>query len=132
MAKTRRTKINSRPPHPFGGRAARPKVYVVEQGEQITTTGFRGRTVVTRILGEDGKRTATVRVAENVIQTPAKAVGDRKPKAIFVRRQYTGVARGKSYPYRSVKRGGQPTLPDGLMELAKKAIKKVVVGEAAE
>ena len=132
MAKTRRKKINRSPAHPFGGRNARPKVYVINKGDQITTIGVRGRTKVKRVINEDGKRVTSVRIVEDAVQTPAKAVGDRKPTAIFVGRQYTGVARSKPYPYRSVKRGGAPLAPVGLMARAGKAVKRVLVRDAAE
>lgn len=133
MAKTRRKKINQSPLHPFGGRNSRAKVYVVEKGDMITTKGIRGRTVVTRIVNDEGKRVGTSRITEVVPQMAAKAVGDRKPVGIFVGRQYTGVARSKPYPYRSKKRGAiAPPLVPGLMERAGNAIKRVLVRDAAE
>jgi hypothetical protein len=57
----------------------------------------------------------------------AKPVGDRKPKGIFVGRVYTGVGRGKKYPYRSIKRGGLAQTPVGLIARAVKAVKSVIV-----
>lgn len=131
MAKTRRKTINRSPIHPFGGRNARPRVYITDKGDQITTMGVRGRTTVKRVVNEDGKRVASVRVVADVVQAPAKAVGDRWPKAIFVGRTYTGVARSKPYPYRSKKRGGKPLAPVGLMARAGNAIKKVLVNDDA-
>ena len=129
MAKTRRTKINRSPGKPYRN----AKTFIAVQGDKITTIGVRGRTKVTRITDETGKRLTSVRVTEAVIQTPAKAVGDRKPKGIFVGRQYTGVARSKPYPYRGKKRGAieAPPLP-GLMAKAARAVKSVVVRDAAE
>lgn len=122
MAKTRRTKINRSP-----GKAYRnSKTHVVLQGEKVTTIGFRGRTKVLRI---DGR---AVRHVEEVPQTPAKAVGFRKPKGIFIGRQYTGVARSKPYPVRSVRCGGPRMEPSGLIAKAAKAMKRVVVRDAAE
>jgi len=122
--KTRRKKINKSPLHPFGGRTARPRVYVVAQGDRVTTTGFRGRTLVKRIVTEEGRRVNTVRLVEDKTQVPAKAVGDRKPIGIWLGRTYTGVGRSKAYPYRSSKRGEAPLAlkPRGLMAGAAKAV----------
>lgn len=132
MAKTRRKKINRSPIHPFGGRNARAKVFVTDKGDMITTIGVRGRTTVKRVVNKEGKRVTSVRVVADVVQVPAKAVGDRKPKAIFVGRVYTGVARSKPYPYRSKKRGGKaPSAPVGLIARAAKAMKRVVVSKDA-
>lgn len=123
MAKTRRTKINRSPGKPYRN----SKTYVAIQGEKVTTIGFRGRTKVLRI---DGR---AVRHVEEVPQTPAKAVGDRKPKGIFVGRQYTGVARSKLYPVRGAKRGGPAIAPGGnMIARAARAVKRVVVRDAAE
>ncbi len=124
MAKTRRKKINKSP-----GKAFRnARTYVAEKGEMVTVKGIRGRTKVIRLGG--GKSVRSVESA--VQQVVAKPVGDRKPKAIFVGRQYTGVARSKPYPYRSIKRGAVPTpVPAGLMGGLAKAVrrvKKVIVG----
>lgn len=134
MAKTRRTKRNVSPGRPYRN----AKAYVVEKGDMVVTTGLRGRTKVKRVTDETGKRLTSVRVTEAVKQPPApKGIGDDKPTAIFVGRRYTGVARSKPYPYRSVKRGAAPVAPEpkGLMgglRKAAKAIKRVVVQDAAE
>jgi hypothetical protein len=94
----------------------------------VTTIGVRGRTRVTRVTNETGQRLKTIRLVEDAIQTPAKAVGERKPKAIFIGRIYTGVARSKPYPYRSRKRGAsEPEMKPGLMARAAKAMKSVIV-----
>ena len=124
MAKTRRKKINRSP-----GRAFRnARTYVVEKGDMVTVKGVRGRTKVVRVTGEGDKRITSVRSVTVVPQIAAKPVGDRKPKPIFVGRQYTGVARSKPYPYASTKRGAPPKLlPTGLMARAAKALKRVVV-----
>lgn len=134
--KTRRKKINKSPLHPFGGRAARPRVYVAEKGDMVTTTGIRGRTTVKRIVNEDGKRVGSARVVEAIPQPPApKAVGERKPVAIFVGRVYTGVGRSKKYPERGAKRGGvmmvSPSLQPGLLGKMGRAIKRVIVSDDA-
>jgi hypothetical protein len=128
MAKTRRTKQNRSP-----GRAYRnAKTYIVEQGDKVTTIGIRGRTKVKRVTDEAGKRLTSIRVVEEAVQTPAKGVGDLKPKGVFVGRVYTGVARSKPYPYRSVKRGAVPVPQSkGLLARARRAVKRVVVGEVA-
>lgn len=132
MAKTRRKKINRSPAHPFGGRNARPKVFVVEQGDMVTTTGIRGRTVVSRVTDETGKRLSTVRIVTAVEQRKAKTAGARKPVGIHIGRVYTGVARSKPYPYRSTKRGGtEAPAKVGLMARAAKAVKKVLVSADA-
>jgi hypothetical protein len=141
MAKTRRTKINRSPQRAY----PHATTHVADQGDKITTTGIRGRTKVKRVVNEEGKRVASVRLVEEAKQTPAKATGDRKPKGIFVGRVYTGVQRSKVYPVRSVKRGGTPPAapePIGLAELVAKAKSKffkktgakqvVVPAEAAE
>lgn len=132
MAKTRRTKLNRSPIHPFGGRNGRPKVYVLEEGDKITTKGIRGRTKVHRIVNEEGKRVTSARLTAEVKQVPAKAVGDRKPKAIFVGRAYTGIARSKVYPYRSKKRGGPEIVINapGILRRMGRAVKSVLVNDA--
>jgi hypothetical protein len=105
MAKTRRKKSNRSPGKPFRNARA----YVAGPGDRMTVKGFR---------------------SGGGPQIIAKPVGDRKPKVIFVGRQYTGVARSKSYPYAGVKRGGPPKLaPVGLIARAAKRIKRVVVGD---
>jgi hypothetical protein len=129
MAKTRRNKTNRSPVHPFGGRSARSKVFVTNKGDLITTKGVRGRTVVNRVVNDDGKRVATVRITEVIPQIAAKPVGGRKPRPIFVGRVYTGVGRGKVYPYRSKKRGAPEVKPVGLMARAGNAMRRVVVRE---
>lgn len=127
MAKTRRKKIRQSPAHPFGGHNSRAKVFIAEQGDRITTKGIRGRTVVNRVTNEQGKRLTSVRITQDEKQTPAKPVGERKPKVIWVGRRYTGVARGKEYPYRSTKRGAPEQKPEGLMGRLASAVKRVVV-----
>lgn len=130
MPKTRRTKQNRSP-----GRAYRnAKAYVAVKGDMVTTTGLRGKTVVKRVTDNTGKRLTTIRVTEPVKQPPVPKTGN--PTAIFVGRQYTGVARSKPYPYRSVKRGAAPVAPEpkGIMggfRKAARAIKKVVVQDVA-
>lgn len=133
MPKTRRKKINTSP-----GRAFRnSRAYIAEKGDMVTTVGIRGRTRVVRVTGpndDDTKRVASVRLTEEVKQLPSpKAIGDKKPIAIWVGRQYTGVARGKPYPYRSTKRGAPAApAPVGLMgglRKAARAVKKVIVKE---
>ena len=87
MPKTRRTKRNTSPGRPYRN----SKAYVAEKGDMITTTGIRGKTVVKRVTDKTGKRLTSIRVTEPVTQPAApKAVGERKPIAIFVGRQYTG------------------------------------------
>jgi hypothetical protein len=123
MAKTRRTKTNKSPGRPYRNSRA----FIANQGDKVTTIGFRGRTEVLRVGGKAIRRVA------DAVQTPAKGVGDRKPKGIFIGRQYTGVARSKPYPYRSKKRGGSDLrLVPGLMAKVAKAVKRVVVNDAAE
>jgi len=129
MAKTRRTKQNRSPGRPFRN----AKAFVAEKGDKVAVAGARGRTKVVRVTNDDGKRVTSVRSVEIVPQVAAKPVGDRKPIGVFVGRQYTGVARSKPYPYRSVKRGGPPAVaPVGLMARAAKAVKRVIVRDAAE
>lgn len=77
MAKTRNKKRNSSPKSVFGNSEAR-----------VVTNGFR-----VQVAGH--------RTAEGSKMIPSK---DAKP--VFVGRVYTGVPRGKSYPYAGVKRGG--------------------------
>jgi hypothetical protein len=129
MPKTRRTKQNRSPGRPYRNAVA----HVVVQGDAVQTSGIRGRTVVSRVTDESGKRLSSVRLTENVVQKPAVATA----KPIYAGRQYTGVARSRSYPYASVKRGaapdaGLPVLTAGLLAKAVKAVKRVVVREAAE
>lgn len=83
MAKTKRTKRNKSP------RAIFPnsKAYVVEAGFRIACNGHRA--------------------AENGLM---KTQPNAKATAIFVGRQYTGVPRGKTYPYAGQKRGGAGVL----------------------
>jgi hypothetical protein len=59
---------------------------------------------------------------------PVKSGKDSKP--IFLGRQYTGVNRGKVYPYRSAKRGGIPAIGSGI-KLAKRKTVAVVDGSPA-
>lgn len=77
MAKTRRKKINKSPTKLFQN----SEVRIVEQGFGIKTAGYRAK----------GKQIA------------AKGEG---VKPVFVGRQYTGVPRGKTYPYAGKKRNG--------------------------
>lgn len=77
MAKTRRKKINKSPAKPF--RNSKP--IVIAQGSNVKVQGYR----------EGGGQVA--------------AKGD-KAKPVFIGRVYTGVARGKKYPYAGAKRGG--------------------------
>lgn len=129
MAKTRRKKINKSPGRPYRN----AKAFVADKGDMVTTKGYRGRTKVKRVTDETGKRLTSVRLVETVPQIVAKPVGDRKPTPIFVGRQYTGVARSKAYPYRSTKRGAVPaSAPVGLLARARRAVKKVLVMDAAE
>jgi len=78
MPKTRRKKLNTRPQKLY----ANSKVVVVENGFGVKTKGFRAE-------GD---------------QKPSK---DEKTKAIHIGRVYTGVPRGKTYPYAGKKRGGE-------------------------
>lgn len=131
MAKTRRKKINKSPTKPYRNARA----FIVEKGETIMTAGVRGKTHVKRVVNEDGKRLTSARITEDVPQIAAKMVGDVKPKAIFVGRQYTGVPRSKAYPYRSKKRGApEAPAPKGLLgglTRAAKRVKQVIVGDTA-
>jgi hypothetical protein len=127
MAKTRRTKQNRSPIKPYRN----SKAYIAEKGDLVRVKGVRGRTKVIRVTGDGDKRITSVRSVEDVPQVAAKPVGDRKPKAIFVGRVYTGVARSKVYPYRSKKRGAVEQKPVGLMARAAKAVKRVVVNDDA-
>ncbi len=118
MAKTRRKKINRSPEKAFRN----AKTYIVDKGEMVTVKGIRGRTKVIRL----GSGKSVRSVASDVQQVPVKT---GNAKAIFVGRQYTGVARSKPYPYRSIKRGAVPApAPTGLMARARRAVKKVIVG----
>jgi hypothetical protein len=78
MAKTRRHKINRSPGTPFGRHC---RAAVVEQGSQMKTTGARKEITETKGAGKDAK-------------------------PVHLARVYTGVPKGKLYPYRSEKRGG--------------------------
>jgi hypothetical protein len=78
MAKTRRKKINTSPRTVFG-RQSRPAA--VEAGHRIKTSGIRKKPEETK-----------------------KASADAKP--IFISRVYTGVNKGRVYPYAGAKRGG--------------------------
>lgn len=80
MAKTRRKKINRRPSSIFGRHV---RAAVVEQGALIRTSGVRKVVTETKGAGKDAK-------------------------TIHVARVYTGVAKGKRYPYAGAKRGGRP------------------------
>lgn len=126
MPKTRRTKQNRSPGNAF--RNARP--FIVEKGDMIRTKGVRGRTKVIRVTDANDKRVTSVRSVAVTPQVAAKPVGDRQPKGIFVGRVYTGVARGKAYPYRGVKRGAvvAPPLVPGFLGGLAKAAKRVMVG----
>jgi hypothetical protein len=122
MVKTRRTKQNRSPMKPYRN----AKAYVIDKGDRVTVQGIRGRTMVKRVTNEEGKRLADVRITQDVPQVKAKSAG---AKAIFIGRQYTGVARSKVYPYCSTKRGAVPVapVPVGLMAKARNAMKRVVV-----
>jgi hypothetical protein len=124
--KTRRKKINKSPLKPYRN----AKAFIASQGDRVTVAGVRGRTRVKRVTNAEGKRLTSVRIVEVVPQIAAKPVGDRKPKAIFVDRVYTGVARSKPYPARGKKRGA-PDVPlnVGLMARAARAVKRVVVAQ---
>ena len=130
MAKTRRKKINRSPGKPYRN----AKAFLADKGASVTTMGQRGRTEVLRIWDAAGGR-QSIRKVPVVPQIAAKTVGDRKPKTIFVGRQYTGVARSKVYPYAGKKRGGtDKPIPRGLMARAAKAVravKRVVVKDGA-
>jgi hypothetical protein len=126
MPKTRRVKQSRWPTRPY--RNSKP--YVAEKGETVQTSGFRGRTRVVRVTDEAGKRVATVRRAEEVVQKPSTSAS---AKPVQIGRAYTGVARSKPYPYRGAKRGGAPIAPGGnMIARAARAVKKVIVREAAE
>lgn len=128
MAKTRRKKLNRSPTRAYEN----AKTYIVEQGDRVQVAGVRGRTKVVRVTNDEGKRITSVRSVAVVPQVAAKPVGDRKPKAIFVGRTYTGVGRSKPYPYRGRKRGAvDAPITVGLMARAAKAVKKVLVGNPA-
>lgn len=121
MAKTRRVKINKSPGRPYRN----AKAFIAVQGDRVSVKGVRGRTKVSASLPRK-------RFVEEVPQFVAKAVGDRKPKVIWLGRQYTGQARSKPYPVRGLKRGGVAAPgPDGLMARAAKAVKRVVVSGPA-
>ncbi len=81
MAKTRRHKINRRPSTVFGSQSA-PRV--VEQGSRFTTSGVREKLI------------------------DSKPAPSKTAKPVFVTRVYTGLNKGKTYPYASAKRGGTP------------------------
>jgi hypothetical protein len=76
MPKTRRKKINRSPI-----KNQQINLYVVEQGARIAVNGHR--------------------TAEGSKMSP-----NAKAKPVFVGRTYTGVNKGKAYPYASRKRGG--------------------------
>lgn len=77
MPKTRRHTTNKSPLKPF----ANSKAVILNQGVQVAVAGYRA----------EGKQ---------VKANPGAT-------AIAIGRVYTGVARGKTYPYASVKRGGE-------------------------
>ena len=91
MAKTRRKKINKRPLRIY----PTSKVIVVENGMGVKVAGYRA----------EGKQVA--------------AKGETA-KAIHIGRVYTGVPRGKTYPYASVKRGGPE--PEGFTVAPRKTV----------
>lgn len=118
--KTRRKKINKSPIRPYRNARA----HIIVQGDRITCKGVRGRTRVKRVVDEDGKRLASTRITENTPQVSVKG-----GTAIYVGRVYTGVARSKAYPARSIRQGGSPApIKVGLFQRAAKAVKRVVVG----
>jgi hypothetical protein len=98
MPKTRRKKINKRPLKLYQN----SKVIVVEQGMGVKVAGYRS----------EGKQVA--------------AKGE-SAKAIHIGRVYTGVSRGKTYPYAGKKRGGAP-LDDTAFGLAPRKIVGVIDG----
>lgn len=77
MAKTRRHKTNRSPVNPYGRNTA---VAVLKQGTGVKVNGFR--------------------------DDATKIQKNKDAKPIWVGRQYTGVNRGKVYPYAGKKRGG--------------------------
>jgi hypothetical protein len=102
MAKTRRHKINRSPGTPFGRHC---RAAVVEQGSQMKTTGARKEITETKGAGKDAK-------------------------PIHLGRVYTGVPKGKLYPYRGEKRGGvssRSIAEQALNEQAARNAAKVVV-----
>lgn len=82
MAKTRRKKINRSPGTPYGRNT---RAAVVEKGNVIKTSGVR------KVLNE--------------------TKGSKDAKQVHVGRHYTGVPKGKIYPYAGRKRGGPDTRP---------------------
>lgn len=76
--KTRRKKINASP-RTIYGRQSRP--VVMAKGATIKTTGVRAKRDETKGAGKDAKN-------------------------IFVDRTYTGINKGRNYPYAGAKRGG--------------------------
>lgn len=79
MAKTRRHKQNRSPGTPYGRNVS---AAVVEKGSLIKTSGVR------EVLNE--------------------TKGSTGAKPIHVGRTYTGVPKGRTYPYASAKRGNKP------------------------
>jgi hypothetical protein len=81
MAKTRRKKINKQGPL----KSRNIKLFIANPGERVQISGAR----------EDASK-----------QKPSKSA-----TPIFLGRQYTGVNRGKVYPYASAKRRGTGIQP---------------------
>lgn len=121
MAKTRKTKRNRSPGRPYRNSRA----YVLNAGDLITTRGVRGRTKVTRITDEDGKRIGRARLVEAATQLPKPNAG---AKRIRVGGVYVGMPRSKAYPYGSTRQGFPAPVdmaPKGLLGRAAKAMKTV-------
>ena len=119
MAKPRRR--NKSPLKPFRN----SMVVLMDAGDAGKTAGVRGRTKVVRVRDDTGKRVTSVRSVAIEDQLPAPG---EKIKTVFLGRQYTGIPRGKVYPYAGAKRGGTPPpAEDGFI---KRAVKRVFVGSA--
>lgn len=122
MAKTRKKKRNRSPGRPYRNSRA----YTLNAGDLITTRGVRGRTKVTRITDEEGKRIGRARLVEAAKQPPPPS----RPgaKRIRVGGAYVGMPRSKAYPYGSTRQGFPAPVdmaPKGLLGRAAKAMKTV-------
>lgn len=93
MAKTRRKNINKSPQRPFQNANAA----VIEQGFGVKVAGYRA-------VGK---------------QVTAKG---ENAKAVHIGRIYTGVPRGKTYPYAGAKRGGLTTYGENKLTLASRKV----------
>lgn len=101
MAKTKRRKQNRSPAQPFRNATA----HVLEAGLHIQVAGHRA--------AEGAKQIASV-----------------KAKPVFIGRSYTGVPRGKQYPYAGKKRGGatpEPEASPGVLSRVVRATKSIMV-----